>query len=161
MTDDDNSSSSSNRMSQGVHSGGTDIPMQSFYGETLQCDEQELQIKTFSRNTPKFNELMKKFLIGMGTFAFPDSIVGIHRFIPKKGVKLGRLVIFKQKFTMLNLAHGERLDIRNAWFGTSKKGMLDLMNHGFNVDLGLTIEGSYGTGVYLAPEYRAFSWYFI
>ncbi|KAJ8648424.1 hypothetical protein MRB53_001447 [Persea americana] len=104
------------------------------------------------REEEDYKIVEKWFLTGLGASdATPHIVVGIRRFVPQDGAARARWQEFKERIKAMEELRGDA-NIRCAWHGTSKEGVVGILRNGFGRP-SVGLEMAYGPGVCLAPQH--------
>ncbi|MCO5581635.1 hypothetical protein L7F22_035524 [Adiantum nelumboides] len=113
------------------------------------------RLSTLVHDDQEYLSIKEKFMSTMGSLAKQTSFVGIHRCTFEGPSAQVRLETFHRQEQAVAAARGNA-NVRYAWHGTSKKGVLGIVSYGFGQP-GVPKHGvKYGFGVYLAPEGKPF-----
>lgn len=113
------------------------------------------KIEKLERDDEGFLMVQKLFLSGMGPFATPQSIVQVLKCVQKDNIAQMRLNTFERQMSSTVEERGDG-NVQYGWFGSNKTDIVGILIHGFGM-AGKPIRASYGTGIYLTPENRAFA----
>ncbi|XP_077230308.1 inactive poly [ADP-ribose] polymerase RCD1-like isoform X2 [Tasmannia lanceolata] len=111
------------------------------------CDK----LVTLERGGNEYLGVQNVFLRGLSTFILPSNVIGIYRHSPTSGSALARFQSFEKQVEIIKRYRGDA-NVRRAWHGASREGIIDILLHGFGRSSKPSDGVAYGTGIYLAPE---------
>ncbi|KAI5073166.1 hypothetical protein GOP47_0011179 [Adiantum capillus-veneris] len=126
----------------------------STHGLTTNCDDFTRlgdKLIKLAENEQDFSFARDKFLSGFSLFAKDATITGIYRNSHTSISGQARLEAFNIQERIITASSGDA-NIRHAWHGTSKEGVLGIIRHGFGQPRVPKNGDTFGVGVYLAPE---------
>ncbi|KAL6861331.1 hypothetical protein ACP4OV_017031 [Aristida adscensionis] len=110
------------------------------------------RIVPVERGSGSFVFVQNLFLSGMGPFAMPNSILRIHRYLPKDITAQSRLEAFERQMRLTTEKRGAA-NARYGWLGCKKQDVVGILTNGF-VSIG---KKTGNADIYLSPENRAFT----
>lgn len=118
--------------------GGNNERFQMFGNGLIKVDEEERLYKL----------IKQRFISGMGCLGARTTVVAIHRNSCSTVFGQARLQTFLLHSQATLKKRGGNVNIKHAWYGTSRDGIEKIISHGFGK---LENNGLHGYGVYLSP----------
>ncbi|XXG40850.1 hypothetical protein AAC387_Pa01g1465 [Persea americana] len=105
-----------------------------------------------NRKEKIYEEVQQSFLTGFGASVTPNSVLCIHRFVPKDGAAHARQRKFWDQAEITRRLQRDA-NLLRGWLGTSKEGVVGILRNGFGRSGGPSVGMAYGAGVYIASEH--------
>ncbi|XP_057533098.1 probable inactive poly [ADP-ribose] polymerase SRO3 isoform X2 [Amaranthus tricolor] len=108
-------------------------------------------VRLINEQEKAFSDVKKLFLGGMKMVDSRVEVTAIHKLTYTGPHEKARAMAFHKTMQITQAARGGQSNTVFAWHGTSRKGVSDILAHGFGVPSKVSGLQAHGVGVYLSP----------